>query len=223
MSKSFFQHFLRHPSNVRTMIPLSQSAADQFIKLLKMRSDSTPWRILEVAPGNGSVTKSIVSNMKEHDHLDVIGINPTCCDLLRARYAQDSRVSIHCMSIIDWHPGMHYDLIVSKLPINSFLPSLVAKVLKHYRHLGSQESICAQVEYIGLEKVKFMFAKAETRKVIKERRKILNTFFKHHLLEKKKVFANFLPCYVYHLKLHPTLRPKYASKDQSHCSKVQQD
>lgn len=223
MYRFFFQHFLRNPKKVGTILPVTKSVAAQFVRHLDMRSDGTPWRILEVAAGTGSITKSLVAHMQEHDKLDVIEIDARCCELLQSKYNEDKRVNVKCMSILDWKPDFQYDFIVSTLPMNSFSPDTIMNVLKHYKKLGNLETICTYVEYIGLEKLKFMFASKDTRKTIALRRKVLSTFRKNHLLEKNKVFTNFIPCYVYHLKLHPTFKPKCKSKCtlESPCAKTQ--
>jgi phosphatidylethanolamine/phosphatidyl-N-methylethanolamine N-methyltransferase len=208
MYKFFFQYFLRNPMKVGKIIPLSQSVAAQFIRHLELRTDSTPWKILEVAAGTGSITKSLISHMKENDHLDIVETDPECCRLLKDKYSNDKRISVHCTSIMDWHANNDYNFIVSTLPINSFLPKSIEKLFNHFKELGNKESVCTFVEFIGFEKFKFLFANAKYRKVIRRRRRILNTFLKNHMLQKNKVFANFLPCNVYHLKLHPSLKPK---------------
>ncbi|MBA3817038.1 MAG: hypothetical protein H0X29_11080 [Parachlamydiaceae bacterium] len=221
MYKFIFQRFQHNPKNVGAIVPLSQSVAAQFIKHLSMRSDAAPWKILKAGAGKGKIIRSLVAHMKAHDTLDVVEINPESCNLLKSRYEADKRVSIHCMPILDWQPKIQYDFIVSTLPMNSFIPSFVNDVLNHYKHLGNQEAICTYVEYIGIGKLKSLFANKEARKIIIERRKILNTFHKNHLLEKNKVFANLLPCYVYHLKLHPTYAPNLKSAPLSDRINVQ--
>lgn len=205
MYKFFFQHFLRDPKNVGAIVPLSQSVAEQLVKHLSERSDKKPWKILEVGAGTGSITQTIIANMKTQDRLDIVEIDRDCCSLLEKKFGKTKSVSVSCLSILDWAPSYHYDFIVSTLPMNSFSPEFVEKVLSHYQKIANKNAICTYVEYIGLEKLSLVFANKEKRETISSRRKLLKNFHKKHLLEKSKVFTNFLPCYVYHIKLHGPL------------------
>lgn len=204
MYKIFFQHFLRNPKNVGAIVPLSQSVADQLVSPLCERSDKKPWKILEVGAGTGSITQAIVANMKKQDSLDVVEIDEDCCKLLEEKFHNNKKVFVNCLSILDWNPSYQYDFIVSTLPMNSFSPEFVMTVLSYYQKITNKNAICTYVEYIGVEQLSLFFAKKEKRETILSRRKLLKNFHKEHLLKKIKVYTNFLPCYVYHLKLHPT-------------------
>lgn len=206
--KFFFQHFLRDPKSVGAIVPLSHSVAEQLSKHLGFRSDSIPWRILEVGAGTGSITQAIVAQMKPNDQLDVVEIDVDCCRLLKDKFHHDKRVTINNLSIEDWNPCYKYDFIVSTLPMNSFPPELVDKIFSHYQKIANKDAICTYVEYIGLEQLSMIFANKEKREVIIARRKLIKNFHRKHLLEKNKIFSNFLPCYVYHVKLHPSLKPR---------------
>lgn len=202
MYNFFFRHFLRDPKNVGAIVPLSHHVADKLVKHLSTRPDKKPWRILEVGAGTGSITKVIAAGMRKDDRLDIVEIDNDCCMLLNNKYENSNNISIHCMSILDWNPSCRYDFIVSTLPMNSFTPEFVEKILKHYQEISNKNAICTYVEYIGLERLSLVFAKKEKRKNILSRRKFLKNFHKTHLLERNQVLTNFLPCYVYHIKLH---------------------
>lgn len=206
--KFFFKHFLRDPKNVGALVPLSQSVAEQLSKHLGLRSDDTPWRILEVGAGTGSITQTLVAQMKKQDRLDIVEIDTDCCSLLESKFRGDKRVSVHCQSILDWKPPYNYDFIVSTLPLNSFPPEMVNKIFEHYMNISTNDAICTYVEYIGIERLSLVFANKEKREIIESRRKLLKNFLRNHLLERNKVYTNFLPCYVYHVKLHPSLSPR---------------
>lgn len=208
MYKLFFKRLLQNPKHAGDIAPFSQSVVGQLSKHLDLRSDDMPWRILEVGAGVGSITRSIVPQMKANDQLDVIEIDRECCKLLKDRYKDDKRISIHCASILDWKPDYKYDFIISTLPMNSFSAEYVDQILTRYQQMGTREACCTYVEYIGLEKLSLAFANKEKRDAITNRRKLIKSYLRRHLLEKNKVFTNFLPCYVYHLKLHPTLSPR---------------
>lgn len=202
MYRFFLQHFFRNPKNVGAVAPLSQSVAHQLLKDLSQRQDNKPWRILEAGAGTGSVTKEILQLMHENDTLDIVEIDEECCKLLTERFKNEPRAQVHCLSVLDWSPSYSYDFIVSTLPMNSFSSKFVENILNHYQQISTDNAHCTYVEYIGLETLSLVFAKNEKRKTITGRRQLLSDFHKTHLIEKSKVFANFLPCYVYHMTLH---------------------
>lgn len=198
----FFRHFLRNPKDVGAIVPLSKSVADQLIKPLLQRSSKEAWKILEVGAGTGSVTRAIIERMNAKDSLDVIEIDEACSAYLQENFSTKKNVSVHCLSIFDWKPHYKYDFIVSTLPLNSFSPQLVTQLLKHYQQMSTKGALCTYVEYIGLESLSLVFATKNKRKVIHQRRKILSNFHSQHLLEKKRIYTNFLPCNVFCMRLH---------------------
>jgi phospholipid N-methyltransferase len=202
MYRLFFQHFLRDPKNVGAILPISKQATPHLIKDLSQRAPNKQWNILEVGAGFGNISKEIAASMNPNDHLDLIEIDGECCEFLIKTFQKDSRLAVHCTSILDWTPSYKYDLIVSTLPLNSFSPEKVEKIIKHYQKISSEEARCSYVEYMGLEKINLFFGNQRTRQAISKRRMILNLFHQKYLLEKIKIFTSFLPCYVYHMKLH---------------------
>jgi phosphatidylethanolamine/phosphatidyl-N-methylethanolamine N-methyltransferase len=202
MDREFFMHFLRDPKSVGALVPLSQCVAESLIKPLKSKSTNNSWKILEVGAGTGSITRHLISLMGAEDQLDVVEIDQDCCELLAHKFDQDSRVSIHCTSILDWAPSFRYDFIVSTLPLNSFSAEMVQKILDHFQNLSKEGSLCTYVEYMGLYQLSLVFSNGKGRRLIQSRRQVLTRFHERHLLEKDKVFLNFLPCYVYQMKLH---------------------
>lgn len=203
MYQVFLQHFFRNPKKVGALVPLSKKVAGQLSQDLKVRADHKPWLILEAGAGIGNVSQEILKWMKENDRLDIIEIDPTFCAILKETFKEDRRVTIHCLSILDWKPKDCYDFIVSTLPLNSFAPNFVEKVFKHYQEISKPDARFTYVEYIGLEKVKWLFSNSKNRKISQNRKQFLANFHKTHLLNTDRVYANFLPCYIYHLTLHP--------------------
>lgn len=199
----FLRHFLRNPKNVGAVAPFSQSVASQLTKGMRYRKTHVPWRILEVGAGAGNITRTIVEEMQPSDTLDVIEIDKTCCNLLKEMFSQDGRVSIQCLSILDWTPSLPYDFIISTLPLNSFSADLVAKIFSHFQKIGAADSLYVYVEYMGLERLRLAFGSERSRQAILERRALIQKLHRQYLIKKRRVLTNFLPCYVYVMTLHP--------------------
>lgn len=202
MDSNFFLHFLRNPKFVGAVAPLSQSVAKRLVKYFNLRKAGEAWRVLEVGAGTGSVTSTIIEQLGPNDLLDVIEIDASCVELLKEKFGSDKRVQVHGLSILDWNPDYKYDLIISTLPMNSFSPSMVKEILEHYQAMSSKEGICTYVEYMGLAKLNRFFSGSKNRRISKNRMSVLSDFHKDHLIEKSSVLTNFLPCNVYHLRMH---------------------
>lgn len=197
----FLSHYFRNPKAVGGFMGLSPAAANRLLKYVKNRPLNHPAYILEVGAGTGNVTRPLVNLLQKGDVLDIIEIDSHCCDILRKKYAGDPRIHIHNLSITDWHPPYKYDYIISTLPFNIFSPEFIQKVINLYRNLSTDSTICAYVEYIGLQKLNRLFAKRAARELISTRQRLIKEYHKHYLIEKSEVLANILPLHVYHMNL----------------------
>jgi phosphatidylethanolamine/phosphatidyl-N-methylethanolamine N-methyltransferase len=199
MDTFFIGHFLRNPRNVGALVPLSHFAAESMTAFLQQHPKRS-LRILEAGAGTGSVTQSIVRHLGPDDFLDVIEIDSACCEHLEKLFAGDSRVSIHCQSILDWTSDKKYDLVYSTLPMNSFSPELVKKVFSHYKQLLLPGGIVSYVEYIGLASLGLLFSCGELKEERKKRLKVLKELQNDYLTDEVNVYLNFLPLKIYRLR-----------------------
>lgn len=206
----FFSNFLKDPKSVGAVLPLSQSVIKELIKYIEKRDINKPCRILEVGAGIGNVSRAIIKSLGVNDHFDIIEIDKASCDLLNETFGNDPRVSIHCMSIIDWNPSYTYDFIISTLPFNLFEAEFVERIFSHYQKLLNRDGVMTYVEYVGLQQISLAVSKGAKRENVSKRLSLLEKMQSHYLIEKTDVFSNFLPCHVYHLSL---CREKNDSKE----------
>lgn len=215
----FLSSFLRNPKSVGAIFPLSQSVAKELIKYFTNRDLNKPCRILEVGAGIGNISGTIIKSLGPNDHFDIIEIDKVSCELLNQRFGKDPRVSIHCMSIVDWNPSNTYDFIISTLPFNAFEAEFIEKIFSHYQKLLNPDGVLTYVEYVGLQQIGFTFSTGEKRENIIKRISLLRELQSHYLIEKKTVLGNFLPCHVYHMKFHqPECEKCVGTKAAGHCS-----
>lgn len=198
----FLSNFLKDPKSVGAIVPLSECVIKQLVKCVKNRDPQKPCRILEVGAGIGNVTSSIMKLLSPEDRFDIIEIEPDSCEVLKNSFSQDSRVSIQCMSVIDWMPDYKYDYIISTLPLNCFEPSFVEEIFLHYQQMLKADGILTYVEYMGLQQINLAFSQGSKRELISKRLALLKGLQKRYLVEKREVFCNFLPCHVYHMNMH---------------------
>jgi len=209
----FFSHFLKSPKTVGAAAPLSQGVINQIVKHLKKRIRLSAVRILEVGAGIGNVTHSITKLLLPQDQLDIVEINPEYCQFLDQRFGKNTNVSIHCVSVIDWVPIQPYDFIISTLPFNSFDPLFVERIFAHYTKLLKPNGVLSYVEYMGLQDINLAFSKGKKRKIIHQRKHLLQDLQRRCLIEKKQIFSNFLPCNIYHMSMHnKVIRKELAKK-----------
>lgn len=198
----FFSHFLKNPKAVGAAAPLSQGVIDQIVKPLNKRMRLSAVRILEVGAGIGNVTKSINKLLLPQDQLDIVEINSEYCRFLNERFAHQTNIAIHCLSITDWKPKQPYDFIISTLPFNSFDPAFVECIFHHYKKILKSNGVLSYVEYIGLQEINLVLSKGEKKKTIHKRKHLLQDLQNRCLIEKKQIFGNFLPCNIYHMSMH---------------------
>lgn len=196
----FLAHFLRNPKSVGALSALNKHVAKSLLSYLSNRDLNKTARILEVGAGTGSITKEIIDRLNPGDKLDVIEIDPDCCELLVEKFGDNPAVKVKCCSITEWKPNYKYDFIISTLPFNSFSVDFIKNIMDHYLTIGTKDCICTYVEYIGLQDLDFIFSKADNRNQIIERKDLLKNYQRQFLINKSDVFLNFLPCHVYHMK-----------------------
>lgn len=203
---TFFSTFLKDPKNVGAIVPLSKRVAKELTKYFTLRSQTKSYRILEVGAGIGNISETIVQSLGPKDEFDIVEIDPKSCKILKELFKKDPRVTIHCLSIMDWKPRKNYDFIISTLPFNSFTAKFVKEIFQHYENLLRKKGVLSYVEYVGLQKIISAFANGKHQTDIKKRIHFLKKIKQQHLMEKKTVLLNFLPCHVYHLNLNTHIR-----------------
>src|SRR6185369_9528803 len=84
-------------------------------------------QILEVGPGTGAVTASLVKQMKQNDRLTLVELNDEFVRHMQTRLATEpafQRVADRTTILhkrLEEVPGEHsYDVIISGLPLNNF-------------------------------------------------------------------------------------------------------
>lgn len=78
-------------------------------------ADAPPVNILEIGAGTGPMTDEILTSMRPADHLDVVEIHRKFYEHIKNRYGHRN-LTAHCCDILDFQPGLTYDIIISSLP-----------------------------------------------------------------------------------------------------------
>jgi len=202
---SFLSSFIKNPKKIGSITPSSSFLAEEITKYVDGKKGAI--KILEVGSGTGVFAEEIIKKM-EQDYLmeqnyifDVIEIDPDLCTILKEKFKEYDNVKIHCVSILDWKPDYSYDFIISGLPFNSFDSSFVQSILDQYRLIIKDGGMLSYFEYIFISRVKKLFLRGDNKVEFSNNLNIREEFIKKFDFETGKVFLNFPPAYVHHLKI----------------------
>lgn len=175
-----------------------------------LRGPRPPARILEVGAGTGPVTEQIARHLIPGDCFDVVEINGDLVRLLCERFQVDGpgkpdsapaplRV-LH--TPIEELPGRHvYDHVISCLPFNNFPVKLVRTIWDSIRRLTRPGGTFSFFEYVAIRSMKLPFVAGPEKRRLKLVGRHLGRQIRDCEIRRKKVWANFPPAVVHHLKL----------------------
>jgi|EndMetStandDraft_7_1072992.scaffolds.fasta_scaffold166748_2 phosphatidylethanolamine/phosphatidyl-N-methylethanolamine N-methyltransferase len=177
-------------------------------------SSSGPQRILEVGPGTGAVTTTLVERMRDEDHLCLIEINQTFVTHLKTAFKERPplRAKAHRVDVIhgrleDLTDDGGYDLIVSGLPLNNFSVEAVAQILDGFGRLLKPGGVLSFFEYIALRSVRSRVGSKEDRERVRAISGLLHRMLDGREIQRDWVWPNVPPAWVHHVKLHGAGQP----------------
>ncbi len=86
---TFFREFRQRFKTTGAIAPSSRFLASAMTGPMKKtlrRPDAPPQRILEIGPGTGAVTRSIVKLLRPEDRFDLVELNESFAELLNERF-----------------------------------------------------------------------------------------------------------------------------------------
>lgn len=199
-TSTFLKQLITHPTEVGAFTPCSTYTAKKIVEPIK-KSTKKNLRILEIGPGTGVITEQIVKVMPADATLDLVEINADFCELLREQYKTNQNISIYEMSILDWLPAEHYDIVISALPLNAFDQSFVEQVLEKFKSLVAPGGSFSYVELRGIMPVKKFFLSQKKQKDEQQKLQLIKGFKNEYFDESVTVFRNVPPIYVHRLKM----------------------
>jgi phosphatidylethanolamine/phosphatidyl-N-methylethanolamine N-methyltransferase len=162
---------------------------------------TTPRRVLEVGPGTGALTRSILRRLREGDRLDLCEINPTFAGYLRSELAHLTapRVAVSECDVAELASGVLYDVIVSSLPLMNFEPDKVARILDLYSSRLAEGGTISYFDYWGRE-VRALVGSARERRRMRAVLQVTRAFLERHEWRRRVVLGNLPPARVYHVR-----------------------
>ena len=170
-------------------------------------ADGPPKRILEIGPGTGAVTRSIVKLIRPQDAFDLVELNEVFANLLNERFrtqrdykkvAEQSRV--HMLPLQEYAAEAPYDFIVSGLPLNNFSCDLVREIFACYFRLLAPSGTLSYFEYMYVRSIRKHIGPAEEKQRMRSLDEIIGPYIKQHRIRQSWVFINLPPAWVQHLR-----------------------
>jgi phospholipid N-methyltransferase len=201
----FFEQFLKNTHSTGAISPSSRWLAGALCRYVGR--SQRPQRILEVGPGTGAVTRSIVKILGPNDYLDLVELNDSFVKALRRRFQDDAafrRVAARSQVIhsnVEELPDSHkYDLIISGLPFNNFAVSDVKRILEAYARLLKPGGTLSFFEYIAVRPSRSLVSNPLERQRLKGVGGHLRQVLDSHSVRRDCVVSNLPPAWVHHLR-----------------------
>lgn len=205
---TFFREFRRRFETTGAVAPSSRFLAKAMTRYLRRHpSDSGPKRILEIGPGTGACTRTIVKYVNEGDRFDLVELNESFADHLRRRFETEpdwkrvaSQAEVHVTPIQEFTSDAPYDYVISGLPLNNFPTDLVADVFTHYfKHLAPG-GVLSYFEYQFVRSIRTKVGAKSERERLKAIDQIMADQCAERRIRRDWTFLNIPPAWVQHLK-----------------------
>ena len=200
----FLTEALRNFRDTGSVWPSSPILASAMTKSIS-RVDG-PRRILEVGPGTGPFTRSILKKLRAGDQFDLVEINQNFCrklerDMLSAYRVRhpNVQVKLFCSPIEQAALSGPYDVIVCGLPFNNFPPQLMRQIFRRMFALLQDTGELVYFEYAGVRVMKSPVMDRAGRARLKRIGAIGKSLRRNHDGKKELVLGNFPPAITYRL------------------------
>ena len=193
----FLFRFICDPLTMGSLFPSSKALANRMV--VRMQPSMEPKRYLEVGPGTGAVTDSILQKMGPKDTLDIVELDPDLCRVLRKKYEACRNLKVYETSIENFESA-NYDGIVSSLPLNQFSVDFVETIFKKYLHMMKPNAFLSYYEY---KYPKMVAALTERGKRLKKIQLLKSFYGEKHQEKIETVWKNFPPANVRFLQKNP--------------------
>lgn len=205
---TFFSQFRERFETTGAIAPSSRFLARSMTRYLRARpTDSPPVRVLEIGPGTGAVTGTIVRHLREQDRFDLVELNEAFAEHLTQRFQTDpiwklvsEQSTVHGAPLQEFSSDGPYDFVISGLPLNNFPADLVTDIFEHYfRHLRPG-GILSYFEYQFVRSIRTRIGSKLERARLKSIDQTMGDYCSKLRIRRDWIFPNIPPAWVQHLK-----------------------
>ncbi|MFI9569003.1 class I SAM-dependent methyltransferase [Streptomyces rishiriensis] len=175
-----------------------------------------PLAVLEAGAGTGAVTRSLISQLSRGSRLDVVETDPRVAAQLRHLVAAHPApaggprpVTVRRACVEDLDADDRYDVIVSGLPLSTFTPVQVERIMARSMELLHPGGTLTYFTHVGAHAVRALTAsraEARRRAAVNE---VMTAYQCSYATGRRTVWANLLPANVWQLQ-----RPCVCPDDQ---------
>jgi phospholipid N-methyltransferase len=208
---TFFQQFRQRFKTTGAIAPSSRFLASAMagpMRKILGGPDEPPKRILEIGPGTGAVTRSIVKLIRPHDRFDLVELNETFANLLNQRFEThrdyqkiSGQSQVHMLPLQEFTAEAPYDFIISGLPLNNFSSDMVREIFECYFRLLAPGGTLSYFEYMYVRSIRKRVGPAEEKQRMKSLDEIIAPYLKQHRIRQSWVLINLPPAWVQHLQV----------------------
>jgi phospholipid N-methyltransferase len=202
----FLQEFVRRYHTTGAVLPSGRALASALCRHVGA-ADSQPQRVLEVGPGTGAVTSTLVTRLRPQDSVCLIEVNDAfvAClrDALRTKPAYRA-VADRCDLVhgrVEDLPGDGtYDVIVSGLPLNNFAVEDVRTIMAQFSRLLKPGGVLSFFEYIAIRSVKSVVSGRADRERLRAISGVLSETLTGREFKRDWIWPNVPPAWVHHVR-----------------------
>ena len=201
----FFREFRRHFHTTGAVLPSGRALASALST--HVRNGQGPRRVLEVGPGTGAVTASIVAALGPQDRFDMVELNEQFVQHLHERFANEppfaavrDRAQVIHGRLEDLPEGEPYDLVISCLPLNNFAVADVEAILKILGRLLKPGGILTFFEYMAVRPARSLVCSSPERQRLRGISRVLGELLDRHAVRCDWIWLNVPPAWVHHVR-----------------------
>jgi phosphatidylethanolamine/phosphatidyl-N-methylethanolamine N-methyltransferase len=205
---TFFREFRQRFETTGAIAPSSRFLARSMTRYLRARPvDAPPIRVLEIGPGTGAVTGTIVKHIRENDRFDLVELNEAFAGHLQQRFETDAvwklaaaQSKVHVAPLQEFSSDGPYDFVISGLPLNNFPADLVDDIFEHYFQHLLPGGILSYFEYLFVRSIRTRVGAKSERARLKSIDKTMGDYCSKHRVRRDWIFPNIPPAWVQHLQ-----------------------
>jgi phospholipid N-methyltransferase len=203
----FLKEFVRRYHTTGAVLPSGRLLASALCRHVGQAHGQGAQRILEVGPGTGAVTSTLVERIGPRDRVCLVEVNDAFVDCLRDAFANKPTyraVADRCELVhgrVEELPGDGtYDLIISGLPLTNFAADDVREIIRQFSRLLRPGGVLSYFEYIAIRSVRSRVTGREDRQRLRAIGNILDEAFDGREVKRDWIWPNVPPAWVYHVR-----------------------
>lgn len=204
---TFFRQFRQRFETTGAIAPSSRFLARAMARPLRQREGDSPVRVLEIGPGTGAVTRTLVRHIREGDRFDLVELNESFVEMLNGRFENEShwnqareQSQIHMVPVQEFQTDEPYDYVISGLPLNNFPTDLVEEIFQAYFRLLKPGGVLSYFEYQFVRSIRTRVGKQEERDRLAAIDATMKSYTDRLRFRRDWIFVNLPPAWVQHLR-----------------------